>query len=91
MISSHMIGGTTGGGYDLHGVGFTTLFIGDGIAIHSTFWHNNFGDRTSHGCINCRPEDAQWIFRWVKPAVEYAPGDITVEGFVGSNIRVIEY
>lgn len=90
MMSAHMIGGTTGGGYDLPGVGYTTLFVGEGIAIHSTFWHNNFGERTSHGCVNVRPEDAKWIWRWVKPEVGADPGDITVSGQVGSNIRVLE-
>ncbi|HWQ84330.1 MAG TPA: L,D-transpeptidase, partial [Anaerolineales bacterium] len=58
LVSVHMSGGTTGGGYDLPGIGWTTLFSGDGVAIHSTFWHNNFGVPMSHGCVNARPEDA---------------------------------
>ncbi|KAA3647259.1 MAG: hypothetical protein DWQ07_07085 [Chloroflexi bacterium] len=91
MLSSHMSGGTTGGGWDLPGVGFTTLFIGSGIAIHSTFWHNNYGEKTSRGCVNVRPEDAQYIWRWVHPAIGYDPGDITVSGTVGSLIRIVEY
>jgi hypothetical protein len=90
MVSSHMSGGTTGGGWDLPGVGFTTLFIGDGIAIHSTFWHNNYGERTSRGCVNVRPDDAQWIFRWTRPVVGYDPGDVTISDFTGTNIQVLE-
>jgi lipoprotein-anchoring transpeptidase ErfK/SrfK len=90
MVSAHMSGGTTGGGWDLAGVGFTTLFIGDGIAIHSTFWHNNFGEKTSRGCINVSPEHAKWIFRWSHPVVGYDPGDVTVTDFSGTLIRVIE-
>jgi hypothetical protein len=77
QVSTHMSGGTTGGGYDLPGIGWTTLFSGDGVAIHSTFWHNNFGgELMSHGCVNARPEDAKWIFRWVNPPVVYDPGDV---------------
>jgi lipoprotein-anchoring transpeptidase ErfK/SrfK len=91
MLSSHMSGGTTGGGWDIAGVGFTTLFQGDGIAIHSTFWHNNYGERTSRGCVNVRPEDAKWIWRWSTPLVGYDPGDITITDFSGTNIRVLEY
>lgn len=77
QVSSHMSGGTTGAGYDLPGIGWTALFSGDGVAIHSTFWHNNFGgELMSHGCINARPEDAKWIFRWCNPPVQYDPGDL---------------
>ena len=90
MISMHMSGGTSGGGWDLPGVGYTSLFRQGGIAIHSTFWHNNFGERTSAGCVNVRPEDAKWIFRWSTPVVGYDPGDSTVTDFSGTNIRVLE-
>jgi len=77
LVSTHMSGGTTGGGYDLPGIGWTALFSGDGVAVHSTFWHNNFGgELMSHGCVNARPEDAKWIFRWTNPPVEYDPGDV---------------
>lgn len=77
QISTHMSGGTTGGGYDLPGIGWTTLFSGTGVAVHSTFWHNNFGgELMSHGCVNACPEDSRWIFRWTNPPVAYDPGDV---------------
>jgi lipoprotein-anchoring transpeptidase ErfK/SrfK len=77
QVSAHMSGGTTGAGYDLPGIGWTTLFSGDGVAIHSTFWHNNFGgELMSHGCVNSAPEDAKWVFRWSNPPVIYDPGDL---------------
>jgi hypothetical protein len=77
QVSTHMSGGTTGAGYDLPGIGWTALFSSDGVAIHSTFWHNNFGgELMSHGCINAAPEDAKWIFRWADPPVSYDPGDL---------------
>lgn len=77
LVSTHMSGGTTGAGYDLPGIGWTTLFSGNGVAIHSTFWHNNFGgELMSHGCINACPDDAKWIFRWTNPPVTYYPGDL---------------
>ena len=90
MVSSHMTGGTTGGGWDLAGIGWTTLFVGTGIAFHSTFWHNNFGERMSRGCVNLSPEDSKYIFRWTDPIVGYDPGDMEVSGNVGTLIRVIE-
>ncbi len=91
QISTHMSGGTTGGGYDLPGIGWTTLFVGTGVAIHSTFWHNNFGgELMSHGCVNCRPDDAKWVFRWTSPAVPYDPGDVTISGMTSTPIDVVE-
>jgi hypothetical protein len=77
LVSTHMSGGTTGAGYDLPGIGWTALFTANGVAIHSTFWHNNFGgELMSHGCINAAPEDAKWIFRWTNPPVLHDPGDL---------------
>jgi lipoprotein-anchoring transpeptidase ErfK/SrfK len=89
VISVHMSGGTTGGGYDLLGVSWTSLFIGSGVAIHSTFWHNNFGEPMSHGCVNAAPEDAKWVFRWTAPAVPLDPGDKTVSMPGGTVVEVI--
>jgi lipoprotein-anchoring transpeptidase ErfK/SrfK len=91
-ISLQMSGGTTGAGYDLPGIGWTSIFATGGVAIHSTFWHYNFGDPVSHGCVNARPEDAKWIFRWCAPTVSYDPGmlDVTVTGEDSTSVRVIE-
>jgi hypothetical protein len=38
-----------------------------GVAIHGTYWHNNYGTVMSHGCINMLPEEAKWIYRWSTP------------------------
>jgi lipoprotein-anchoring transpeptidase ErfK/SrfK len=88
LVSVHMIGGTTGGGYDLSGVGWTSVFSGEGVAIHSTFWHNDFGVPRSHGCINAKPEDAKWIFRWTAPDVSLEPGQVTIGWPGGTHINV---
>lgn len=90
LISVHMSGGSTGGGYDLPGVSWTSLFEGKGVAIHSTFWHNNFGEQMSHGCVNSTPEDAKWVFRWTQPVVAYDPGDLTVGMPGGTQVEVVE-
>jgi hypothetical protein len=77
MVSRHMSGGDAVSGYDLPGVGWTILFSGIGAAIHSTYWHNDFGTPRSRGCINVLPDDAKWLFRWSNPGVAYRPGDVT--------------
>jgi lipoprotein-anchoring transpeptidase ErfK/SrfK len=90
MVSTHMSGGQTGTGYDLPGVAWTTLFTGEGVAIHSTFWHNDFGTPRSHGCVNCRPDDAKYVFRWTLPVTPYDPGDVTVSMPGGTQIDIRE-
>ncbi len=91
-ISLQMSGGTTGAGYDLPGIGWTSIFATGGVAIHSTFWHNNYGDPVSHGCVNASPQDAKWIFRWLSPEVIYDPGmlDVTISGEESTPVEVIE-
>jgi len=90
LVSVHMTGGTTGGGYDLPGIGWTTLFSSNGVAVHSTFWHNSYGIPRSHGCVNARPEDARWVFRWTMPDVPYEAGDVTVAGMTSTKVLVRE-
>jgi lipoprotein-anchoring transpeptidase ErfK/SrfK len=88
-ISTHMSGGVTGAGFDTAGIGWTVLFSSDGAAVHSTFWHNDFGLARTHGCVNCTPEDAKWIFRWTIPSVDYSPGGLITQGMNSSTHVVI--
>jgi len=90
LVSTHMTGGTTGGGYDLPGIGWTTLFSGQGMAIHSTFWHNSYGVPRSHGCVNAKPDDAKWVFRWTLPVVPPETGEITISGKGSTRVTVKE-
>ncbi len=69
IISKNMTAGDTQAGYSTPAVPWSTFINGDGIAIHGAFWHNDFGERRSHGCINVKPEDAKWIFRWTTPYI----------------------
>jgi len=91
LHSIHMAGGTNEAGWMIPGIGWTCLFQGTGVAIHSTFWHNNFGEPSSHGCVNAAPEDAKWIYRWANPVIPFQEGDITVSGKIGTPVKVIEY
>ncbi len=53
--------------YELLGVPWVSFFHQAGIALHGTYWHDNFGHRMSHGCVNLRNADAKWIYRWCTP------------------------
>lgn len=69
--STHMGNGRLTGdpeAYELPGVPWTMYFEPvTGVAFHGAYWHNNFGMQMSHGCVNMRPKDAQWLFRWTYP------------------------
>ncbi len=43
--------------------------------IHSAYWHNNFGHKMSHGCINTSIPDAEWIYNWAN---------------VGATVEIVE-
>jgi hypothetical protein len=78
IVSLNMTAGTYQTGYSTPAVPWNTMISGDGIAIHGAFWHNAFGERRSHGCINVTPEDAKWIFRWTTPYVSLAQSEIRI-------------
>jgi hypothetical protein len=71
--------------YELPGVPWTSFFVPEtGVAFHGTYWHTNYGITMSHGCINMKPEEAKWIFRWCTPITD----EKTVEK-TGYGTRVI--
>lgn len=62
------------GFYELDDVPYTQFFHKD-FAFHGAFWHNNFGQPASHGCVNLATkeqnkrwpnvsEDAGWLYQW---------------------------
>jgi hypothetical protein len=54
------------GPYSIEDVPWTMYFLG-GYALHAAFWHDKFGNRRSHGCVNLAPRDARWLFFWSAP------------------------
>lgn len=52
-----------GPGYYLPGVPWTMYFY-KSYALHGTYWHNNFGHPMSHGCVNLRTPDAEWLYNF---------------------------
>lgn len=54
---------------ELYGVPWVTYFTDTGIAFHGTYWHNDFNQPNSHGCINLPIPAARWIYLWTQPVV----------------------
>ncbi|MCS7055931.1 MAG: L,D-transpeptidase [Thermoflexales bacterium] len=71
--SQHMYGGAVGNedAFDLPGIPWVSYFTYTGIAVHGTYWHNDYGMPRSHGCVNVRSEDAKWVWRWTLPPNDY--------------------
>lgn len=42
-----------------------TMFFDEGRALHGAYWHDGFGYRRSHGCVNMSITDAHWLYQWV--------------------------
>jgi lipoprotein-anchoring transpeptidase ErfK/SrfK len=84
---------TTGGGsladsdgYVLPGVPWTSFFTEVGHAFHGTYWHQNFGAPMSHGCVNMRTREANWIFRWALPP--HTISDISNHSMSGTPVEI---
>jgi lipoprotein-anchoring transpeptidase ErfK/SrfK len=50
--------------YYLEDVPYVMYFY-QGYGLHGTFWHSNFGQRMSHGCVNLPTSEAEWVFNFV--------------------------
>jgi hypothetical protein len=71
--------------YELPGVPWVSYFHEWGVAFHGTYWHDNYGNEMSHGCVNMKPDEAKWIFRWLNPPSK--PYDIQTRGY-GTRVSV---
>lgn len=70
-VTTTMDGDGTAAGdlpYSIEDVPYAMYFQGS-YALHGAFWHENFGVRMSHGCINLAPLDAKYLFFFTGPAV----------------------
>ncbi len=72
-----MIGGSQALGtyYNLPNVP-SNMFFYQGYALHGAYWHNNFGQPMSHGCVNEPLASAAQIFEWAGPVVPAGQGSV---------------
>lgn len=67
---------------------YTQVFHG-AFALHGAYWHDEFGDRKSAGCVNLSPMDAKWLFDWSEPRVPEGWHAMTARAGDGATIVVI--
>ena len=54
--------------YAIQDVPWVQFFKGS-YGFHAAFWHDDFGRRRSHGCINLSPADARYLFSFTHPVL----------------------
>jgi hypothetical protein len=76
--------------YAIEGVPWVQYFS-EGIGLHAAFWHDQFGTRRSHGCVNLAPRDARRLFALTSPALPAGwDAILTTETQRGTIVRVRE-
>ena len=58
----------------------------NGIAFHGAYWHDRFGFKASHGCVNMPPYVSEWVFNWS----EGADNELHVEVFTSDPLDSLE-
>ncbi len=53
----------SGSDYNYPDTPWNMRYYGD-FLIHTAYWHNDFGTPVSHGCINMREPEANWLYHW---------------------------
>ena len=70
--------------YALQDVPWTMYFDGS-ISLHGTYWHDDFGYRRSHGCVNLSISDARWLYEWTAESKPDDDGEIVNQVVIFSS------
>lgn len=55
--------------YNVPNVPYAMFYSGN-YAIHGAYWHNRFGTRVSHGCVNLPVSQARKLYNWASPGTK---------------------
>ncbi len=67
-----------------------TIYFQRPYAIHGAYWHEDFGERKSGGCVNLSPLDAKRVFEWVKPDLPSGWGSVQTYGMGAKTFVLVE-
>lgn len=61
------------------------------FALHTAYWHEDFGMPKSAGCVNVSPEDGRFLFSWTEPKLPDGWQGVgpSKEGGLGTPIVVL--
>ncbi|MDH4138467.1 MAG: L,D-transpeptidase family protein, partial [Anaerolineae bacterium] len=80
----------SGPGYYLPNVPYVMFFY-KAYSLHGTYWHSNFGQPMSHGCVNLRTEDARWLYEWSGPVVPPGKNSVRANDENPGTLVVVHY
>jgi hypothetical protein len=58
-------------------------------ALHAAYWHDNWGEKVSLGCVNLSPLDAKWLFHWAEPSIPEGWDGMRVDNVTGYATVVV--
>ena len=62
-----------------------------GFSFHGTYWHENFGQPMSHGCVNMKTPEAKVLYDWATPIVTNEKAWSTLAKDENPGTKVIIY
>lgn len=66
-----------------------TQYFDPPFALHVAYWHENFGDPMSAGCVNLSPRDGKWLFEWTGPRLPEGWNGIAPSALSGQGTLII--
>lgn len=65
-----------------------TLYFRMPFAIHGAYWHEDFGQPKSGGCVNLSPIDARTVFEWAEPPIPDEWTGVSGAPSIGQGTRI---
>lgn len=59
------------------------------LALHVSYWHENYGNLMSAECLNFSPADAEWLFDFTLPAVPKGWNAVRGGKLTGESTRIV--
>lgn len=66
-----------------------TQYFNPPFALHVAYWHENFGDPMSAGCINLSPRDGKWLFDWTGPRLPEGWNGVAPSALSGQGTLIL--
>lgn len=97
LRATKMEGGSGKYYYNLPNVPYVMFFENDkipswrGFGLHGTYWHNDFGNVHSHGCVNLPTDIARELYYWTFPVLPEGKNMVRADsGNLGTRIVIHE-
>jgi hypothetical protein len=59
------------------------------LAMHASYWHDDFGYLRSAECLNVSAIDAEWLFSWTLPALPEGWGSVRPSKLIGPSTKIV--